>query len=367
MLILGMILVGIASFVLFIFLKKRRRDIKLPPAAWNTPLIGCLPVVVSKNVAEEMFKIGKQLGPVVSTHLGFKKLVIVNGPEAIKEAFRNSSIAGRADVLYKQFLGGKGLIWPDDVKDIRKFIFKCSRHFEFTGNATESIIHEQITLLLKDFEKHNGEYFRVNKTFNIPMVNAIFNLLLGAKIPHDDPDFQYVVKRINMIATLPDPFMRACVLYPPLLKWVPTFLSGEEKAKGYFNDGLSLVQKYLDILLATRVPNQPRCFADALQDKIDETTNETSVFHFEQKSDTTIIFDILVAAIDSTASTLEWIVLYLSQLPQIQKKVQAEIDKIFDILPEKKLNNFGGSMAITWHCVDFKAKFVPRIQNRERT
>ncbi|CAG7730350.1 unnamed protein product [Allacma fusca] len=483
----GTIFAGLASFVLFLSSRKKRCNTRLPPAAWTTPLIGCLPVVLRQNIGEEMFKIGKQLGPVVSTHLGFQKFVIVNGPEAIKEAFRNSSIAGRADVLYKEFAGSKGIIWPDDVKETRKFIFKSSKHLEFTGNATEFIIQKQITKLLKRLEKTNGKPFLVKNIFNIPLVNGLFNLLLGTVILHDDPDFHYVITSVNILATLPDPIMRACVLCPSLLKWLPLFVSGRDKVEGYFNDVRSLVQKYAENRLVVRVPNQPRCMADALQDKIDETTNESSAFHHDQSPAVPILTDLVIGAIDTTAAMLEWIVLYLSEFPQVQQKVQTEMDKIvgcgripslsdrpkmhytlaviqeifrlapvvpygprkatenttlmgytiekdsyvvgnfyginidpdlwenpkefkperfldtnghfvksdlllifghgkrscvgelsardqiflfttrfllkFNILPEKKLNNFSGRMAATWHCVDFEAKFVPRIQS----
>ncbi|CAG7786141.1 unnamed protein product, partial [Allacma fusca] len=305
---LHLILFGIPCVVVFLsFRKKHHEKKKFPPAAWTTPLIGCLPAVVSKNIAEEMLKIGKELGPVVSTHLGFKKLVIVNGVEAFKTALGNPSMAGRTDVLYKELLGGKGIIWNDDVKEIRKFIFKSSRNFEFTGNATESIIQEQITSLLQRLENTNGKPFLVKNIFNIPMLNAIFNLLLGSKIPHDDPAFQKAAKSVELTITLPNPIMRACVLYPPLLNWVPSCLARKDKLEGYLMDVLSLVEKHLQGLVVNRIPDQPRCFADALQDKINDTTNESSAFHHKQKQAAPIIFDLIFASIDTTAAMLEWI------------------------------------------------------------
>ncbi|CAG7825633.1 unnamed protein product, partial [Allacma fusca] len=106
-------------------------------------------------------------------------------------------MSGRSDILYKQLLDDKGLIWPDDVKEKRKFVFKCSRFFEFRGSSTESIIHEQITLLFSSIAKHDGNTFVVKGIFNIPTVNAVFNLLLGTKIRHDDPDFQYFISRLD--------------------------------------------------------------------------------------------------------------------------------------------------------------------------
>ncbi|CAG7717837.1 unnamed protein product, partial [Allacma fusca] len=64
-----------------------------------------------------------------------------------------------------------------------------------------------------------------------------------------------------------------------------------------------------DKLSVGHVSNQPRCFADALQDKIDENSSELSIFYSERAS---IIFDLLFAAIDTTGVMLEWIILYLS-------------------------------------------------------
>ncbi|CAG7698447.1 unnamed protein product [Allacma fusca] len=62
----GMIFIGLVCVVLFLIFKNKERCNKtFPPATWTTPLIGCLPMVASKNIAEEMLKLGKKLGPVI--------------------------------------------------------------------------------------------------------------------------------------------------------------------------------------------------------------------------------------------------------------------------------------------------------------
>ncbi|CAG7817848.1 unnamed protein product, partial [Allacma fusca] len=61
----GVIFIGIVCVILFLIFKNKDRSNKtVPPAVWTTPLIGCLPVVVSKNIAEELLQMGKKLGPV---------------------------------------------------------------------------------------------------------------------------------------------------------------------------------------------------------------------------------------------------------------------------------------------------------------
>ncbi|CAG7826435.1 unnamed protein product, partial [Allacma fusca] len=183
-------------------------------------------------------------------YLGSKTFVIVNGSEAIKEAFRNPSFVGRADVLYKKLVGHKGIIWRRRKND------------QLNGNITRS--------------------------------------------------------SLEGLCPVPTSTQMGSI----------SFLSGKDKLEGYVKDVQALVQKYLDSMAVGRVPNQPRCFADALEDKIDETTNETIVLHYEQKPAGQIIVDLIIVSIDTTAWMLELIKLYLFQYSEVQQKVQAEIYKI---------------------------------------
>ncbi|CAG7655675.1 unnamed protein product [Allacma fusca] len=84
----------------------------------------------------------------------------------------------------------------------------------------------------------------------------------------------------------------------------------------------------MEVYLESRVQNQPRNYTDALMDKIEATTDATSVFHSSQNTWVPFFIDVLLAAIETTSSTQEWSILFLSQFPEVQKRLQAEISEV---------------------------------------
>lgn len=48
-----------------------------------------------------------------------------------------------------------------------------------------------------------------------------------------------------------------------------------------------------------------------------------------------IIFDLFAAGFDTTANTLRWVVLYMARFPEVQRRIQQQIDEVVprDTLP----------------------------------
>ncbi|CAG7679451.1 unnamed protein product, partial [Allacma fusca] len=72
-------------------------------------------------------------------------VVILNGANCIKQAGRIASLNGQVDFIFTRILDGKGIIWPDDAKEQRKFVLKTFKDFELKGETTEDCIHDEVT------------------------------------------------------------------------------------------------------------------------------------------------------------------------------------------------------------------------------
>ncbi|CAG7817380.1 unnamed protein product [Allacma fusca] len=163
---------------------------------WISDIIILITIFLHRHVGKFYTSIGNTYGPIVHVGFGPMKLVIINGVDSVKSACRHPSLNGRAHCLYKNIIGGKGILWTDDSSQKRKFIFRNTRHFELGGKSVESNIHEEIILLFKYFDSFRGKGFSVKQAFNIPTLNGVCHRLLGQKIPHDHQKLKPLVENL---------------------------------------------------------------------------------------------------------------------------------------------------------------------------
>merc|ERR1712241_227008 len=74
----------------------------------------------------------------------------------------------------------------------------------------------------------------------------------------------------------------------------------------------------------------PRDFTDSMLIEINKTTDTTSSFYgeFGIENLRNTLFDLFLAGSETTSTTLTWAALYMVRYPQVQKKVQEELDRV---------------------------------------
>ena len=76
--------------------------------------------------------------------------------------------------------------------------------------------------------------------------------------------------------------------------------------------------------------NAPRDFVDTVLIEINNTTDPESSFYREAglTNLTNTLIDLFIAGADTTSTTLTWAVLYMAREPEVQKRVQIELDSV---------------------------------------
>lgn len=96
-----------------------------------------------------------------------------------------------------------------------------------------------------------------------------------------------------------------------------------------------------------RTPNQPRDVIDHILDTMDATKDEASTFHRNSESNANTrsnreseskfisqkteietgfaLHEIIIATLDTTSGTLEWLLLYLAESPRVESRLRSEI------------------------------------------
>merc|ERR1712241_1328853 len=74
----------------------------------------------------------------------------------------------------------------------------------------------------------------------------------------------------------------------------------------------------------------PRDFTDSMLIEINKTTDTTSSFYgeFGIENLRNTLFDLFLAGSETTSTTLTWAALYMVRYPEIQSKVQHELDTV---------------------------------------
>ncbi|CAG7820874.1 unnamed protein product [Allacma fusca] len=322
-------LVALFFIAAFLYHSKRGRPVEnLPPAIHSKiALVGGLRLLFSTNVETVILNIGKKQGPITRLNLGLHQIIFINGASAIKEAGRLTSLSGFPDVLFLKIMKERGMVTPDDSKELRKFYLKNVKEFDFYGKTTEDKIQAEVTEFLDRVRAHGSQVFDVKRSFNIHTINTMFGILFELRMEQDDQKLQELLKMIEMYMDFPSSIGRICLLLPRLGDWVPSYFSGKYMIEKFVLSFVSVVERNMEVFLQSRIPNQPRNYTDALMDKVDDTSDESSVFHSSQKTWVPFLIDVLLAAVETTSATLEWAVLFLSQFPDVQRKLQDEIDE----------------------------------------
>ncbi|XP_006879893.1 PREDICTED: cytochrome P450 2J2-like [Elephantulus edwardii] len=122
--------------------------------------------------------------------------------------------------------------------------------------------------------------------------------------------------------------IQASLLLYNIFPWIMKFLPGSHQTViKYWVKLKMFVVQMIENHRRDWNPDQPRDFIDAyLKEMAKYTGNDTSSFHEENLVCSTL--DLFFAGTETTSSTLRWALLYMVMNPEIQEKVQAEIDRV---------------------------------------
>ena len=140
------------------------------------------------------------------------------------------------------------------------------------------------------------------------------------------------MERLNsLFRVLYSPLELLGLSYPWLLK-LPFMrrLLGREQGVRVCRDIIQLMRQKVIEHEQTLDSNEPRDFIDVALIEISRTLDLTSSLNGDcgREQLVNILFDLFVAGSETTSTTLSWAVLYMLRHPDVQKQVQAEMDRV---------------------------------------
>ncbi|XP_073530089.1 cytochrome P450 2K4-like isoform X1 [Phyllobates terribilis] len=268
------ILLFVSVFIfLVIFLKKQNQDVnkKFPPGPKPLPIIGNILQIDMSKPYKSFAELSKIYGTVFSVQMGMAKIVILCGLETIKDALINhvdDFVDKPKARVFSKSIKDHGIILANghNWKVMRRFTLSTLRDYGMGKKSIENKIMEEADALVQKIRSYKGNPFDNLKCVNSAVANIIVGILLNQRFDYEDPTILKLVSLINENVRL---------LGTPLVRGTP-------ESTQYFHD----------------------------------------------KNLIALVDNLFVAGMETTSTTLRWGLLIMMKYPEIQEKVQNEIEAV---------------------------------------
>uniref|UniRef100_A0A6I8QNL6 Cytochrome P450 family 2 subfamily B member 6 n=1 Tax=Xenopus tropicalis TaxID=8364 RepID=A0A6I8QNL6_XENTR len=316
------------GFVLFG--KKRNVCQNFPPGPRALPVIGNLLLMDRRQPYETLIELSKKYGSVFSVRVGPQKMVVLCGYDTVKDALLNypDEFADRPALpLFDEVAKGHGIFFSngENWKVMRRFGLSALRDFGMGKKTIESKINEECDHLVQKFNSYGGKPFDTTMIMNAAAANIIASILLSHRFQYENPTLLRLLKLVNEnIRLMASPIALLYNTYPSIMRWVPgchkTIYKNAQELMEFIRVTFSKHKAELDI-------NDQRNLIDAfLSRQQEEKPHSAKYFHDDNL--TILVFDLFAAGMETTSTTLRWALLLMMKYPEIQKKVQDEIEKV---------------------------------------
>ncbi|CAG7719037.1 unnamed protein product [Allacma fusca] len=316
--------------VCFFYQKWRKTCVEnIPGPKFALPLVGHL-LFVGNEPHKTFLEWKKVYGPIFSVQLGHLRTVVLNDLKLIKEAFKMQEFAGRPpQEVFERACDKKGIAFVSGpgVFEQRNFFLKFVRNFCYEDRGHfESKIHDEISRVVSTISENVNQPLKMEHAFNIPAMNALWSFLMGRRFEHSDPEVKHLAQCASDYFSIEGVAANLGFFVPVIAKLFPNFTGAAKMFKG----GVSLydfIDQDWKKGCSSRLPGQPRNYKEAWMDKF-ETASTNSSFHPSRNYFPATMGDILLAAIETTAATIDWAIIYLARNPEHQRKLQEELEEI---------------------------------------
>ncbi|KAM9323968.1 cytochrome P450 2C5-like [Gastrophryne carolinensis] len=315
---------------------------KLPPGPTPLPFLGNILQINTAEQPKSLLKLSETYGPVYTMYFGDRRAVILVGYDAVKEALVDNShvFSDRAKIeLINKLFNDFGVIFTNGErwKTMRRFALMTMRNFGMGKRSLEERIQEEARCLGERFLHSKGTPFNPSHILRQAVSNVICSMIFGERFDYEDETFITLLNHINTVVNVTSSRIGQCNNNSKLqhlfqiFNFFPTIMS-------YFPGSLQHLffsfKKICEFVMSeaeehkqTLDKNCPRDLIDCFLIKIEEENGKPNT-EFRIENLIAVVLDLFLAGTETTSVTLRYAFLILMKYPEIQERVQKEIDDV---------------------------------------
>ncbi|XP_052016274.1 cytochrome P450 2D9 isoform X2 [Apodemus sylvaticus] len=315
-------------FILLVDLMHRQKcwTSRYPPGPVPWPVLGNLLQVDLDNLTYSLYKLQNRYGAVFSLQMAWKPMVVINGLKAVQEVLVTcgEDTADRPPVPIFEYLGVK--------------------------------------------PRSQGKAINPNTMLDKAVCNVIASLIFARRFEYEDPYFIRMLKLLKESLTEVSGFIPEVLNAFPILLRIPGL--GDKVFQGQ-KSFMAILDNLLTENRTTWDPAQPpRNLTDAFLAEIEKAKGNPES-SFNDKNLPKVVGDLFSAGMVTTSTTLSWALLLMILHPDVQRRVQQEIDEVIgrvrhpEMADQARMPYTNAVIHEVQRFGDIASLNLPRITNRD--
>ncbi|KAF1462361.1 Cytochrome P450 2J2, partial [Spheniscus demersus] len=323
-----MLLVFLIVFLLIADYMKHRKPKHFPPSPFSFPFVGHIHLLNFSNPQIMVQKLTEKYGDIFSVQLGSTSFVFINGLRMVKEVLVNQgeNFIDRPEIpIDSEVFSSRGLVSSNGHlwKQQRRFTLTTLRNFGLGKKGLEERIQEECQGLVDVFGDEQGNPFNPHFKINNAISNIICSIIFGNRFDYHDEEFQKLLQLMDETVSLHGTIMSQLYnSFPSIIKFFPgshqTIFKNWRLMKSFVKEKVNKHKEDWN-------PLESRDFIDSYLQEIAKDNDGDS---FREENLVACALDLLFAGTETTSTTIRWALLYMATYPEIQARVQAEIDAV---------------------------------------
>ena len=291
-----------------------------------------------------LFQYNNRYGNTYSLMIGGETLIFMSDYKTIKEVFNdeksNFRPIGSHDFrkAWADFKGGDGFSGIADShgkvwKEQRRFALQHLKDFGFGKASMEAQIQEEIQEFTSDLNNkiNENEAIDFGVSFNITVMSVLSRIISRTRFDINKKEDKKMFLDLSKLFELIGGFkVFLCFGAPYSLKEYNPYY---KTIIGIVNSMYDMITKQKNEHLKTYDENDMRDFMDCYLTEMKHATDtgDTSSSFYGERGEVHLkasILDLYIAGSETSSTTLLFCIIYMVNFPDIQKKVQEEIDRV---------------------------------------